>query len=47
MVSPQLAAYGDDNQQATNYPLVRITNTATELVWYAGRTSGMTPQCLS
>ena len=37
----QACAYGDDNQQATNYPLVRITNTATSHVSYA-RTSGMT-----
>ena len=37
----QACAYGDDNQQATNYPLVRITNTATGHVSYA-RTSGMT-----
>ena len=33
------AAYGDDNQSATNYPLVRITNDATHVVTYA-RTSG-------
>ena len=33
------AAYGDDNQSATNYPLVRITNNATHVVTYA-RTSG-------
>jgi hypothetical protein len=37
----QAAAYGDDFQDATNYPLVRITNTATGAVTYA-RTSGMT-----
>jgi len=37
----QAAAYGDDYQDATNYPLVRITNTATGAVSYA-RTSGMT-----
>jgi hypothetical protein len=37
----QDAAYGDDYQSATNYPLVRITITATGHVFYA-RTSGMT-----
>jgi hypothetical protein len=37
----QGAAYGDDFQDNTNYPLVRITNTATEAVSYA-RTTGMT-----
>jgi len=37
----QGAAYGDDYQSATNYPLVRITNTATGDVSYAP-TSGMT-----
>jgi hypothetical protein len=31
----QGAAYGDDAQMATNYPLVRITNTATGHVFYA------------
>jgi hypothetical protein len=31
----QCAAYGDDNQSATNWPLVRITNTATGNVVYA------------
>jgi hypothetical protein len=31
----QAAAYGDDAQAATNYPLVRITNTATGHVFYA------------
>ena len=31
----QGAAYGDDAQAATNYPLVRITNTATGHVFYA------------
>ena len=31
----QGAAYGDDWQSATNYPLVRITNTATGHVFYA------------
>jgi hypothetical protein len=33
------ASYGDDAQSATNYPLVRITNTATAHVFYA-RTHG-------
>jgi hypothetical protein len=31
----QCAAYGDDNQSATNWPLVRITNIATGNVAYA------------
>ena len=31
----QGAAYGDDAQAATNYPLVRITNKATGHVFYA------------
>jgi hypothetical protein len=31
----QANAYGDDAQAATNYPLVRITNTATGHVFYA------------
>jgi hypothetical protein len=31
----QGAAYGDDGQSATNYPLVRITNSATGHVLYA------------
>lgn len=31
----QGAAYGDDAQAATNYPLVRITNRATGDVFYA------------
>ena len=31
----QGAMYGDDAQTATNYPLVRITNSATEHVFYA------------
>jgi hypothetical protein len=31
----QCAAYGDDNQSATNWPLVRITNNATGNVVYA------------
>jgi hypothetical protein len=35
----QGAAYGDDAQSATNYPLVRITNNATHHVFYA-RTHG-------
>jgi hypothetical protein len=35
----QGAAYGDDVQAATNYPLVRITNTVTGHVFYA-KTSG-------
>jgi len=30
----QAAAYGDDNQDATNYPLVRIVNNATGHVFY-------------
>ena len=34
----QAVAYGDDYQAATNYPIVRITNTATGHVFY-GRTS--------
>jgi hypothetical protein len=37
----QGAAYGDDAQDNTNYPLVRITNSATGAVTYA-RTSGWT-----
>jgi hypothetical protein len=37
----QGAAYGDDYQSATNYPLVRITNSASGHVFYA-RTTGMT-----
>ena len=37
----QASAYGDDFQNATNYPLVRITSTATGTVTYA-RTTGMT-----
>jgi hypothetical protein len=35
------SAYGDDFQDATNYPLVRITNTASKHVVYA-RTHGFT-----
>ena len=31
----QGAAYGDDNQAATNYPLIRITNHATGHVFYS------------
>jgi uncharacterized repeat protein (TIGR03803 family) len=31
----QAVAYGDDYQAATNYPLVRITNNATQDVFYA------------
>jgi hypothetical protein len=31
----QGAAYGDDVQAATNYPLVRITNLATGHVFYS------------
>ena len=31
----QGAAYGDDFQDATNFPLVRITNIATDHVFYA------------
>jgi len=31
----QGAAYGDDSQSATNYPIVRITNNATGHVFYA------------
>jgi hypothetical protein len=31
----QGAAYGDDAQGATNYPLVRITNNATGHVFYS------------
>ena len=30
------SAYGDDNQDSTNYPLIRITNTASGHVYYAG-----------
>src|SRR5262249_4309956 len=37
----QASAYGDDYQSATNYPLVRLTNTKTKAVVYA-RTHGMT-----
>jgi hypothetical protein len=31
----QCAAYGDDNQSATNWPLVRITNVASGKVVFA------------
>jgi hypothetical protein len=31
----QASAFGDENQNATNYPLVRITNNATKHVFYA------------
>jgi hypothetical protein len=31
----QAGAFGDENQSATNYPLVRITNLATKHVFYA------------
>jgi len=37
----QAAAYGDDYQGATNYPLVRLTNNKTKAVFYA-RTFNMT-----
>jgi hypothetical protein len=37
----QGAAYGDDAQDNTNFPLVRITNSATGVVTYA-RTSDWT-----
>ena len=37
----QGSAYGDDYQSATNYPMVRITNTKSGRVFYA-RTAGMT-----
>jgi hypothetical protein len=37
----QGAAYGDDVQDSTNFPVVRITNSATGVVTYA-RTSGWT-----
>jgi hypothetical protein len=37
----QGTAYGDDVQNATNFPVVRITNSATGVVTYA-RTSGWT-----
>lgn len=35
----QASAYGDESQNATNYPLVRITNQASGHVFYA-RTHG-------
>ena len=31
----QAAAFGDEDQTATNYPLVRITNSQTGHVWFA------------
>jgi hypothetical protein len=31
----QAASFGDEDQTATNYPLVRITNQATHHVFYA------------
>ena len=37
----QGASFGDDVQAATNYPIVKIVNTATGHVFYA-RTSGFT-----
>jgi hypothetical protein len=42
----QGAAYGDDFQDATNYPLVRITNGRTHRVFYA-RTTGMTTMAIA
>jgi hypothetical protein len=42
----QAAAYGDDYQGATNYPLVRLINDATKAVVYA-RTHGMTAMTVS
>ncbi len=47
----QGSAYGDDYQSATNYPILRITNNATQHVFYA-RTFGfsqmtVTPNALS
>jgi hypothetical protein len=35
----QGAGYGDDEQMATNYPIIRITNTATGHVFYARSTN--------
>ncbi len=35
----QAVGYGDDYQAATNYPIVRITNTATGHVFYANTTN--------
>ncbi|MGK4422351.1 hypothetical protein ACSLVQ_29295, partial [Klebsiella pneumoniae] len=42
----QGAAYGDDYQSATNYPLVRIVNQATGHVVYA-RTSGFSSYAIA
>jgi hypothetical protein len=42
----QAAAYGDDDQSATNYPLVRITNNATGHVFYA-RTFGQASRSIA
>lgn len=42
----QGANYGDDFQDATNYPLVRITNTASGDVFYA-RTANMTSRSVA
>ena len=39
------AAYGDDAQAGTNFPLVRIVNNATHHVFYA-KTSGFTSRGL-
>jgi autotransporter-associated beta strand protein len=36
------AAYGDDAEMSTNFPLVRLTDSTDGTVWYA-RTSGWTP----
>ena len=38
----QGAAYGDDAQAATNYPLVRLTNRVTGNVYYARTTNPST-----
>jgi hypothetical protein len=42
----QGSAYGDDFQDATNYPLVRITSASSGRVFYA-RTSGMTSMSIA
>jgi hypothetical protein len=42
----QGSAYGDDFQDATNYPLVRITSASSRRVYYA-RTSGMTSMSIA
>jgi len=42
----QAAAYGDDYQPATNYPLVRLTNATTKAVVYA-RTHGTTSMSIA